>query len=92
MEFLVQIRIAIPSNMPNEERDRLKAAERRRGAQLRQEGSLQRIWRLPGQPASVSLYRVAGSTELHETLTSLPLWPWMTVKVTPLAAHPLEEQ
>ncbi len=49
-----------------------------------------RIWRLPGRFANVSLYRTADATELHAALTSLPLWPFMDVRVEALAVHPLE--
>ena len=49
-----------------------------------------RIWRLPGRFANVSLYRTGDATELHAALTSLPLWPWMRIRVEALAVHPLE--
>lgn len=90
VEFLVHIEIRLPDGMPQERRDELVDAERRRGRELIDEGLLVRIWRLPGRPANVSLYRATDGTELHEALSSLPLWPHMRVRVEALAVHPLE--
>lgn len=90
MEFLVRIEVALPPETPAARRAELEAAERERGSELLAAGKLVRIWRLPGRRANLSLYRAADATELHEALTSLPLWPWMTISVEPLAVHPLE--
>ena len=84
------IEVRFPDGMPQERRSELTAAEGRRGRELIEAGTLVRIWRLPGRPANVSLYRTADATELHAALTSLPLWPHMRVRVEALAAHPLE--
>jgi muconolactone D-isomerase len=90
MEFLVRIELDLPADFPVEERDSLRAAEAERGRELIAEGRLIRIWRTPGRRANVSLYDARDATELHDLLSSLPLWPWMSVRVEPLAAHPLE--
>jgi muconolactone D-isomerase len=36
------------------------------------------------------LYQATDATELHQLISSLPLWPWMDVSVEALATHPLE--
>lgn len=90
MEFLIHISVQLPSDMPTEERSRLLETEARRGKELIDTGSLKRIWRIPGRWANVSLYEARDGTELHELISSLPLWPWMEVDVEPLARHPLE--
>ena len=90
MEFLVHIEIRLPDDLPQERRDELAEAERRRGRELMEQGLLVRIWRLPGRTANVSLYRAADATELHAAVSSLPLWPYMQVRVEALAVHPLE--
>lgn len=66
------------------------AAERARGLELMARGALKRIWRIPGRLSNYSLYDVTDATELHDLLSSLPLWPWTTMNVEPLALHPLE--
>ncbi|PWG73908.1 muconolactone delta-isomerase, partial [Enterococcus hirae] len=40
------------------------------------------------QYANYSIFDVASHDELHELLTSLPLYPYMDVDVVPLARHP----
>jgi muconolactone D-isomerase len=90
MEFLVHVEIRLPDGMAEERRAELAAAETRRGRELIEAGTLVRIWRQPGRFANVSLYRTADATELHAALASLPLWPYMQIRVEALATHPLE--
>lgn len=88
MEFLVSIEIEWPPDAPAERREAIFAAELERGQELARRGQLRRLWRVPGRWANWSLYDVADATELHEALSSLPLWPWMNIQVHPLAQHP----
>jgi muconolactone D-isomerase len=90
MEFLVRIQTNLPPDVSSERRAELLAAEAARGAELHAQGVLRRIWRIPGRLANLSLYEVADATELHEVLSSLPLWSWMEIDVQPLAQHPLD--
>jgi muconolactone D-isomerase len=89
-EFLVHITVNAPPDMPEARKGDLADAEARRGRELIEQGSLLRIWRLPGRWANVSLYRCADATELHELVSSLPMFPWLDVSVEALATHPLE--
>ena len=89
MKFLVQITFDVPRDMTADERTRLLSAESARGLELMRAGNLVDIWRVPGKNANVSLYDAADATELHELLTSLPMWPWLQTDVQPLAVHPL---
>lgn len=88
MEFLVRIDINWPPDAPAEERERIFAQELEAGQQLAREGTLRRLWRIPGRWANWSLYEVADATELHQALTTLPLYPWMDIEVHALAEHP----
>ncbi len=90
MEFLVRIEQDIPPDIDPELLASVKAAEGERGAQLVAEGKLQRIWRIPGRRAVYGLYEVEGPDELHEVLSSLPLFPWMDMEVTSLGSHALD--
>jgi muconolactone D-isomerase len=89
MEFLVQI--AISPDVPEERRGELVARERARGQELIAAGTIVRIWRVPGRWANVGIWRAGDATELHDAISSLPMFPWMTVDVAPLAAHYLEQ-
>ncbi len=46
------------------------------------------IWRCVGEYANLSIFDVNGNERLHEILWGLPLFPYMTIDITPLAAHP----
>ncbi|MFC7658226.1 muconolactone Delta-isomerase family protein [Pseudonocardia benzenivorans] len=46
------------------------------------------LWRIVGKHSNISVFDVRSSDELHEILWTLPLFPFMTIDVTPLAAHP----
>jgi muconolactone D-isomerase len=88
MEFLVHITIELPPHISPEERQALYAAESNRAAELAGQGTLVRLWRVPGRTANYGLWRAVGATELHDALISLPLWPYMDIDVIPLARHP----
>ena len=90
MEFLVRIDVELSADVTDARRRELLDAEAERGRELLASGALRRIWRVPGRSANISLYAAADATELHALLTSLPLWPWMDVRVEALATHPLE--
>lgn len=47
---------------------------------------------MPGTTGTVGLYEAADATELHDALASLPMFPWMTITVEPLATHPQERE
>lgn len=88
MEFLVHIEIEWPASNDPRLKEEIFAAELLQGQQLAREGKLRRLWRIPGRWANWSLYDVADATELHEALSSLPLYPWMNIQVHALAQHP----
>jgi len=89
-EFLVENRVALPPEMPEDQRRRLLEEEYERARELLGRGVIERIWRIPGGLRNVGVWRVADANELHEVLASLPLAPWLESTVTPLARHPVE--
>ncbi len=86
----MDISTKFPAGMDPAEIAEIKGRERIRGEELMSNGQLRRIWRHPGRRSSLSLYQVADANELHDLLSSLPQFPWMDIKVTPLADHPLD--
>jgi muconolactone D-isomerase len=92
MEFLVRTENLLPPDTPDETREQLRRAERERAQQLRDKGILKRLWRVPGRNATIGLYEAADPAELHDALTSLPMWKWMDVSVEALATHPQEQR
>jgi muconolactone D-isomerase len=91
MEFLVRAENRLPPETPEEERSRLKKGERARADELRAAGNLKRLWRVPGRNATIGLYECADATELHDVLSSLPMFPWMDITIEAVATHPQEQ-
>jgi muconolactone D-isomerase len=86
--FHVEIVVEIPHDVNSEKIKPLSAAEVERAKALQREGKWLHIWRIVGQWANISIFNVKDGAELHEILTSLPLYPYMKIKVTALCAHP----
>jgi muconolactone D-isomerase len=92
MEFLVEIATSLPPDLDPGRKAELLERERARGQELRAAGTIVRIWRLPGRLANVGIWEAADPTELDAAIASLPLHPWMSVRVTALATHYLERE
>ena len=90
MEFLVEIHARLPGEMDPERRSELLAAELQSGRELRGDGVIERIWRVPGALRNVGIWSAPDAAALHAAIASLPLFPWLNAEVTPLAQHPIE--
>ncbi|RAI43696.1 muconolactone Delta-isomerase [Rhodoplanes roseus] len=88
MLYLVRMDVTPPRDMPEEEFSRIKAREKEYALGLQRDGRWRHIWRVVGQYSNYSIFDVSGNDELHQILQDLPLYPYMTIAVTPLAAHP----
>lgn len=90
MEFLVNIRISWPLSITEEEKAAINKREVERAAELASQGHLVRMWRVPGRLENWGLWKAADPTELHAILTSLPVWPFMSIDVHALAKHAVD--
>ena len=88
MLFHVTMDVRLPPGLDPAVVERLKAAERARAQELQQTGAWRHLWRVAGRYANVSIFDVASPAELHDLLSSLPLFPYMDVTVTALCRHP----
>jgi muconolactone D-isomerase len=88
MLFMVEMDVNIPLGFDRDEAERLKAFEKARFQELQKVGTWRHIWRTVGQYANVSIFDVASNAELHDLLITLPLYPFMTMKITALCRHP----
>ncbi|WCM87481.1 muconolactone Delta-isomerase [Acidovorax sp. NCPPB 3576] len=88
MLFMVEMTVQIPSTLAPEVADEIKRKEKEYSQQLQQGGQWRHLWRVVGEYANVSIFDVASNDELHAILSGLPLFPYMQIKVTPLANHP----
>ncbi|HEV7977741.1 muconolactone Delta-isomerase family protein [Amycolatopsis sp.] len=89
MDFLVRIEVSLPPELAEAERATLLRREAERGRVLRDSGTLRQIWRIPGRLANVGIWSASTPDELHDALTSLPVWSYADISVTALATHPL---
>jgi len=88
MLFKVEMTVNIPATLSPDRASELKAQEKAYAQKLQQSGKWRHIWRLAGLYENVSIFDVENNDELHEILTGLPLYPYMTMKIQPLCRHP----
>lgn len=88
MLFLVHMHVQIPPEADKTYTESLKAQEKAFSQKLQHEGKWLHLWRVAGQYANYSVFDVESNDELHMLISSLPLFPYMTIDVTPLAQHP----
>lgn len=88
MLFHVRMTVSLPQTMPEAQSAQLKQTEKELAQRLQQEGKWRHLWRIAGHYANISVFDVASVDELHNLLTSLPLFPYMQIEVMPLCRHP----
>jgi muconolactone D-isomerase len=88
MLFLVQMQVNIPHDEDPKLVEERKAAEKERAQELQRDGRWRDLWRVVGRYANVSVFDVESTDELHELISTLPLFPYLDVTVTPLTRHP----
>lgn len=85
MLYMVRSASRVPWGMENEVARELGERQRARTAELRKSGICVHHWRAAAQHLSYSVYDVGSNAELHDLLKSLPLYPYSTAEVVPLA-------
>lgn len=88
MLFHVAMDVALPHDMDPAVAADLKAREKALAEELQRDGRWVHLWRVAGRYANVSVFDVDSVDELHDLLSGLPLFPYMDIRVTPLARHP----
>ena len=88
MLFHVTMDVDIPRDLDPTARGEVVAKEKAYAQDLQEQGKWLHLWRVVGQYSNVSVFDVGSTDELHDLLWNLPLFPYMTVRVTPLCPHP----
>jgi muconolactone D-isomerase len=88
MLFHVSMDVRIPHDADPQKAKQMGEEEHERAKQLQKEGKWLHLWRVAGKYANISVFEVESPAELHEILSSLPLYPFMKVEVTALCKHP----
>ena len=88
MNFMVEMTVSLPPDMPANARAELLAREKQYAQGVQRDGRWVHLWRVAGRYANVSIFDVSSPDELHELVSGLPLFPYMDIRVTALAQHP----
>ncbi|MBU2694614.1 MULTISPECIES: muconolactone Delta-isomerase [Pimelobacter] len=88
MLFQVRMDVDLPRDLDPAQRDDVLAREKAYSQELQRSGEWAHLWRIVGQYANISVFDVESNARLHEILSSLPLFPYMRIEVTPLTTHP----
>lgn len=88
MLYHVHMDVRVPHDVDPARFERLRAEEKARAQELQRAGKWRHLWRIAGAYANVSVFDAADHDELHALLSTLPLFPFMDIAVTPLARHP----
>ena len=87
MLYHVEMTVRLPSDMPAAEAAELKSREKEIAQSLQRAGTWRHLWRIAGRYANVSIFDVPDHATLHDTLMTLPLFPYMDIRVQPLCRH-----
>lgn len=88
MLFHVRIDVRIPHDMNSERLAELSTREHEQAKELQLQRKWIHLWRVAGKYTNVSIFDVESAAELHEILSSLPLYPFMEIEVAALCHHP----
>jgi muconolactone D-isomerase len=80
--------VRLPHDADPQKTKQLGELEHERAKQLQQQGKWIHLWRVVGKYANISVFEVESPAELHEILSSLPLFPFMELEVIALCRHP----
>lgn len=86
--FSVRMDVGLPDDMEPAQRADVLAREKAYSLEWQRSGHWPHIWRIAGEYANISVFAVESNAQLHEILSGLPLFPYLTMQVTPLAPHP----
>lgn len=88
MLFHVRMDVNIPIDFDPVKADEIKAREKAYSQELQRQGKWRHIWRIAGQYSNFSVFDVDSVQELHDLISKLPLFPFMTIAVEPVCRHP----
>ncbi|NAW51893.1 muconolactone delta-isomerase [Elizabethkingia argentiflava] len=88
MVYLVQMDVHIPETWNEKKLVDYLARERECSQKWQSSGKWKYLWRVAGRYSNISVFQVESPEELHQIVSSLPLFPYMEIKVTSICKHP----
>jgi muconolactone D-isomerase len=90
MRFVLEMQVRLPGDWPEEKRRAMVRTEQEAALAHMRDGHLRRVMRVPGQWGNISIWETESVEQLHEIISGMPAYPWMTVKVTPVLEPEVE--
>ncbi|MCL9770348.1 hypothetical protein NAT47_07950 [Flavobacterium sp. HXWNR69] len=87
MVYVVEMEVNIPESWSQEKLADYLAREKECSQKWQSSGKWKYLWRVAGKYANISVLEVDGPDELHQIISSLPLFPYMNIKVTSVCKH-----
>ena len=91
MRYLLNNHVRLPGEWSQEQRAEIFSREVDAAVELMHRKVLRRTFRVVGQMANYSIWEAETPEMLHEVLQALPIYPFMTISVTPIIKHPVEQ-
>lgn len=88
MVYVVEMDVRIPESWSEEKLADVLAREKECSQKWQSSGKWKYLWRVAGKYSNISVLEVESPDELHQIISSLPLFPYMTIKVTSVCKHP----
>ena len=88
MLFQVHMIVNPPGSGDMQQFEQLIVKEKAYAQALQQDGRWRHLWRIAGRYENTSIFDVESNEALHKILTQLPLFPYITLSITPLCRHP----
>ncbi|MBW3518091.1 muconolactone Delta-isomerase family protein [Flavobacterium sp. NKUCC04_CG] len=88
MIYVVEMDVNIPESWHEEKIADYLSREKVCSQEHQKSGKWIYLWRVAGRYSNISVLDVSGPDELHSIISSLPLFPYMNIKITSVCKHP----
>ena len=88
MVYVVEMDVKIPESWDEDKLKSFLEREKETSQKWQNSGKWKHLWRVAGRYCTISVLEVESPDELHEIISSLPLFPYMNIKVTRICKHP----
>lgn len=88
MLYVVEMDVKIPESWSEEKLTDYLKREQETSQKWQKSGQWVYLWRVAGKYSNISVIEADSPDELHQIISSLPLFPYMNIKVTSVCKHP----
>ncbi len=88
MVFVVEMDVRLPGSWSEDKIADYLKREKEASQKWQKSGEWKYLWRVAGRYSNISVIEAESPEHLHEIVGSLPLFPYMDIKVTNVCKHP----